>query len=80
MWYIASILKEHRARQGWTLRRLEFEINKTCGYNSISAQTLNQWEQGIYEPTSKVIDRIMPYLEQLEEVEYAPSTNTIETS
>jgi len=82
MWTYATMLKEYRAAQGWTYRQLEFEINKVCGFNSISAQTLHQWEQGIYEPTQKVIDRISQFIDLLlkEDEDGATAEDAIEAS
>ena len=82
MWYYTTVLRNYRAAQGWTYRQLEYEINKVCGFNAISAQSLHQWERGLYEPTYKVIDRIQPFFDLImREVDDAPTTEaTIEAS
>jgi len=72
------LLQKYRRAWGWTYRQMEFEINRVCGYNAVSAQLLHQWEHGATaRPQS--IQRIRPYLESLKEVTDG-ATNTIERS
>lgn len=64
---VVELLKAYRKQESMTYRALEWEINLACGPNSISAQTLHQWEHGIFTPGDKVVSRIERFLIAIKE-------------